>query len=739
MQTILPLIPAGATAITDYLSVIKDESQWSYHIGTLPFFFHEEDALRSFKLITSQLIVAGQCSQVAISNAFGVPLISVKRAVKKFREGGVDSFFELRKGRGGSVFTAEVLAKAQKLLTEGCSRQEVCEELGIKLDTLKKAIHSKRLLEPEKGSVIGSTKSERSSDDASYPMGVGCSREGERIAAALGLLTEASLQFEACNDLSYGGVLCALPALEANGLFQFLGKYFTLPRGYYDVPHIVMALAFMALCRIKTAEQLRFESPGELGKLLGLDRIPEVKTLRSKIKALCTERNSAEWMLSLSKLWMDKDENLAGTLYIDGHVRVYNGGQTKLPRRFVSREKLCLRGVTDYYINDALGQPFFVVSKTINAGMNAVISEEIIPQLRKDVPNQPDDDALKKDPYLHRFILVFDRESSGPTFFKKLWDEERVACISYRKNVKDQWPQEEFTEEITEMPNGEILKMKLAERGTLLGKKDQNIWVKEIRKLTESGHQTAIISTAYTINDRKTAAFMFSRWAQENYFAYMMKHYNIDRLIDYGLEDFPDPLQEVVNPAYRDLDYKIKSLNGKLSRKRAEFGACELKLEKVSGKTMKKLICKKANLREIIELMQQECDELKAKRKALPRHISFQELPIEFKFDSLEPSRKMFSDTIKMVAYRSETAMANILKENLDKKEDARRLICDLMRSEADLMPDQENKVLNIHVHRMANCRADDAIEHLLNTLNQNESYYPGTDWLLRYKLVSRK
>ena len=96
----------------------------------------------------------------------------------------------------------------------------------------------------------------------------------------------------------------------------------------------------------------------------------------------------------------------------------------------------------------------------------------------------------------------------------------------------------------------------------------------------------------------------------------------------------------------------------------------------------------------------------------------------------------MFSDTIKMIAYRSETAMANILKQALSKEDDARRLICDLMRSEADLVPDEKNSILNIYLHRMANPKADKAVQYLLDTLNENESYYPGTKWLLRYRLI---
>lgn len=103
--------------------------------------------------------------------------------------------------------------------------------------------------------------------------------------------------------------------------------------------------------------------PGELGKVIGLDRAPEVRTLRQKIGLMAESGTPGEWMRELSAKWMEDDPDEAGYLYIDGHVRTYHGSGALLPRRYVSRERLCLRGTTDYWVNDAIGRPFFVVSK----------------------------------------------------------------------------------------------------------------------------------------------------------------------------------------------------------------------------------------------------------------------------------------------------------------------------------------------------------------------------------------
>ena len=103
----------------------------------------------------------------------------------------------------------------------------------------------------------------------------------------------------------------------------------------------------MALGRIRRPEGLRSIPPGEFGKVVGLDRVPEVRTLREKIGVLAGTGDPGAWMKELSKSWLEGDPEEAGYLYVDGHVRVYHGDVAKLPRRFVSRERLCLRGTTD--------------------------------------------------------------------------------------------------------------------------------------------------------------------------------------------------------------------------------------------------------------------------------------------------------------------------------------------------------------------------------------------------------
>lgn len=183
----------------------------------------------------------------------------------------------------------------------------------------------------------------------------------------------------------------------------------------------------MALARLKRIEALRYCAPGEWGKLLGLDRIPEAKTLRNKIKILCQDNQAPQWAGELCRDWMGMFPETAGVLYIDGHVRVYNGKQTELPRHHVARQKLCLRATTDYWVNAMDGQPFFMINKAVDPGLLTVLEQEIIPQLERDVPTQPSLYEQEENFLIPRFSLIFDREGYSPDFFARIWKKRFPA------------------------------------------------------------------------------------------------------------------------------------------------------------------------------------------------------------------------------------------------------------------------------------------------------------------------
>jgi len=149
-QAILPLFPDDVTPINNIFSYAKRERMACYFQGTFPVFTHHEDDLKSFQIFVSQLYINGNCKQSEIVRAFGVSSISVKRWVKKYREGGIESFFAKPKKRKPRVLTPEVIAKAQELLDDGWPRSRIGKELGLKHDTLYQAVRSGRLVERKK-------------------------------------------------------------------------------------------------------------------------------------------------------------------------------------------------------------------------------------------------------------------------------------------------------------------------------------------------------------------------------------------------------------------------------------------------------------------------------------------------------------------------------------------------------------------------------------------------------------
>jgi len=563
-------------------------------------------------------------------------------------------------------------------------------------------------------------------------MGMGCTRVVDRVCAAVGLLQETSTQFEPCLDVPNGGVLWALPALLENGLLRHASTYFSLPSGYYGREHVFLLLATMALARVESVEQLRYHAPGEWGKVLGLDRAPEVKTVRKKIALLAQPEPVALWSKQLSQDWMEADPEAAGVLYTDGHVRTYHGKQTHLPRRYVARQRLCLRGTTDYWVNDQLGRPFFVLTMPVDPGLQKALTNDIVPRLLEQVPNQPSEATLKTHPYKPRFTVIFDREGYSPALFRALWDK-RIACQTYHKYPGGPWPESEFSETTVRMAHGEFVTMRLAERGTRLS---NSMWVREIRRLTDSDHQTSVLSTNFDSDKGLIAVHMFSRWSQENFFKYMAKHFGLNRLIDYQVESI-DETTTVVNPAWRDLDGQVRKKVSKLTRRKAALGA--LQSPSTAGEvTLARYERERGELRTEVAALQRNVDQLKAQRKGIKKHLPLGELPPEQQFKQLAPTRKRFVDTIKLIAYRAETAMAILLRDVLARPNDAHALLRDIFAGEADLIPNLQEGTLTVRLHHRTNPMADRATQFLANHLNQSETAYPGTNLRLVYQLVSK-
>ena len=578
-------------------------------------------------------------------------------------------------------------------------------------------------------SVAGTSKSQRSVADEQAALGVATTRLEERLLASLGQLQAAPIQFEVVQGVPKGGVLCALPALLVLGLLRHSTAMFALPAGYYPLETIFLGIAFLALARVASFEALRYEPPGEWGKLLGLDRIPEVRTLRAKIELLCAAGPAVrEWSGTLAREWMEAQPESAGTLYIDGHVRVYHGHLTELPRRYVARQRLCLRGTTDYWVNAMDGQPFFVVTQAADPGLLKVLEEQIVPRLLTEVPGQPSPEVLAADPYRARFTLIFDRAGYSPEFFARRW-AQRIAVITYHKFPEGEWAAEEFSVQKVRLVNGEEVELALAERGVRLR---NGFWVREVRQREEDGHQTAMISTDYQRPMTGVAVGLFARWSQENFFQYMGQHYGLNRLIEYGTEPLPETTL-VVNPAWRRKDQEVRRERAVLVRRQAQFGALSLPAH-AGPEAVSAFEQQKGQLLVQVQAQEQKVEQLQSERKEQPRHLTLKDLPEAERFSQLRTTKKHFVDTIKLIAYRAETALVALAREKLSRPDDARALVRQVFESAVDLYPDAEHKTLTVRLHQLSSGAHDAVLDHLCAELTATETVYPGTELRLVFQ-----
>lgn len=168
-QVQLPIFPEGVHHITAEIAFERRDGKVCYFNGHLPVFIHECGDLATFRLFSSQLVINGNATQGEISRAFGVPLVTVKRYVKLYREGGPKAFFAGPPRRRGSKLTPERVVEAQAQLDQGLQAHEVARALGILPNTLRKAIGAGRLHERVKKKTT---------------VGVPMSVRGQRVSAA---------------------------------------------------------------------------------------------------------------------------------------------------------------------------------------------------------------------------------------------------------------------------------------------------------------------------------------------------------------------------------------------------------------------------------------------------------------------------------------------------------------------------------------------------------------------------
>lgn len=551
----------------------------------------------------------------------------------------------------------------------------------------------------------------------------------DRISCSLGKGASADVQFEDSQALTGAGVLFLIPALLAQGLLKTKDVYTWGNRFYYSLESIVLTLAFMALLRIKNPEQLKQCKPGEIGRIIGLDRIPEVKCLRSKLAILTAQHQATHLNNLLVDYWYSGESSQdADFLYIDGHVRIYYGDKANLPVKYISRQKLCLSATTEYWVNDAQGMPLMMVMGELTEKLQTVIEHQIIPQLQQTalLSRQP---AGEDKPVC---TFIFDREAYEPAFFHRLWEKYRIAIITYRKNVKDKWPVECFKGTLVSVLQQNV-NMHICEQQTELG----GYPFREIRRLSEDEHQTSILTTHPTLETPYIAGRMFGRWCQENFFRYLIQDYDFDKMVSFGTEPV-EPEKEIVNPEYRKLTHQLKKLREKIQRLQSRFFplaqlAIDQPLDELPAITNKQMEYKT----QIDNYKTQEAVLLYQRSELMPR-LKIKQMPEQIRYNKLKTESKLLMNVIKMICYRAESAVAQCMAPYIANADNEKRMVVkQIIQSSADLNADYIKKTLTITLHSLSANRFNLAANELALLLNQTETIFPGTDLKMIFKITA--
>jgi len=562
-------------------------------------------------------------------------------------------------------------------------------------------------------------------------LGIAATRYDERMLAAKGQLKKTPIEFMPSEGIEFGGVLFLLPSLLATGLLSYQNHYGDLS-GYYDLDTIILTLAFMYLCRIKNPEQLKHISPGEFGKLLGLDRIPEAKNLRFKMSEIVKQKQAMKWNRELAASWVEDEET--AFYYIDGHVKVYSGYKANLGRKHISRLKLCLPGMMEFWVNNSEGLPYFVVTGEVNEKMQEIILDKILPELLENVAIKISDEQLEADPDLPRFTLVFDREVPSPEFFGKLWSEYRVAVLTYKKNVNDKWGEGDFTGHEVEI-NSNKVKMGLCEKTI----KWNNVELREIRKKNNNSHQTSIITTNKKLTTILIAIKMFSRWAQENFFKYLRSDYDLDRIVHYLVNEINSDFQ-VVNPLHRKLTNRLKKTREKMARRKAQLYELIQENLKSDVDKIEKNLDKQSKVKDELQGFEIDEKELVEQRSQHPYKITIKEMEEKVRYNKLDIESKLFQNIIKMICYRAETSFSILLAANYKKKtHEMRSLTKSLIKTKANIIPDYKNKTLTVVLYSLSNPRDNNAAIEICQILNDSETKFPGTNLKLIYNFATNE
>jgi hypothetical protein len=509
-------------------------------------------------------------------------------------------------------------------------------------------------------------------------------------------------------------VLLALPVLVASGVFECAQKiYGSLGAAFYGLRTSLLTLLLMALWRIQRPEALKEYSPQELGRVLGLDRAPEVKTLRRKLARLAAAGKAVPFGQALAQQRITRRGQALGFLYADGHVRVYHG-KHPLPKAHVARMRISLPATSDYWVNDSAGDPLFVITAQANAGLVKMLPT-ILDQIRVLVGER-------------RVTVVFDRGGYSPKLFQQILHAD-FDLLTYRKGRWPRVPRRRFRTYRTRR-EGRTVTCLLADQEVRLLR--GRLRLRQVTRLMDSGHQTPILTSRRDLPAGQVAYRMFDRWRQENFFKYLREEYALDALVEYAAVP-DDPNRKVPNPAWAMVDAQFHQARAQLDRLQAEYGLEALTTLERQRRTMRGFKIAQGKLSQKIWNALQRALRLEKRRATIPRRVPVQAVTEE-PVVKLAPERKHLTNLIKMVAYQAESDLLRLVAAHYRRVgEEGRTLLQAALASAADLEVTQNE--LRVTLAAQSSLHRTRAIAALCQELNRIPTFFPGSRLRLHYAI----
>jgi len=695
------------------------------------------------------LVDQGWADQNDVARAFGCTARTLRRHQVRFASGGLTALGR-RRGYplGRSRVPSTQLRRVLRFKSEGISNREVAQRLGVTENAIRKLLRRSGWKDPKatqlelpvtsgrahpKLSAFSGASAPAVSGPSSPPADPKLSafsyeaddealvtfdtdplnRRFDRLFAYLGLLDDAAPMFMAAGRIPHGGLLLAVPAILSSGVLSCARRiYGDIGPAFYGLRTTFVTLLLTALLRIKRPEGLKEHAPQDLGRVFGLDRAPEVKTVRRKLARLAAFGRATAFGRALAEHRVAERGAALGFLYVDGHVRVYHGQRT-LPKAHVARMRLAMPGTTDYWVNDQEGEPLFVVTAEANAGLCRMLPE-ILREVRSYVGER-------------QVTIVFDRGGWSPKLFQNMI-ADGFDLLTYRKGRFRKVARSRFQEHTAKF-NGKTVRYLLADQGVRL--LDGALRLRQVTRFTpETGHQTPIITSRRDLSAAAVAYRMFERWRQENFFKYLREEYALDALVDYSVEP-ANPERAVPNPARHELDAAIRAAWTELQRRVAQFGLEAVVSREARHPTMRGFKIAHAKKNSQIRQAWERLTRLRARRAKLPHRVPVRDV-VEGPVVKLATERKHLTNLLKMVAFQVESELVENIRPHYRRTDqEGRTLVQNMLASPADFeLTDNELRVV---VAPLSSAHRTRALERLCEDLTRCNARFPGSKLRLRY------